>query len=125
LSNGTAKVVTPLATWQSSSPSIATVSSGGVVSGIGSGNADITATYQNVSGTARVAIVRPLFALNGTVTDGTSGGVLPNIRVEVTDGENAGRFDLTSGAGTYAIAALGRGAMSVTASAVIRPRHSR
>jgi hypothetical protein len=65
----------------------------------------IAATYQTVKGTATITIARRLFTLSGVVTDGTSGGVLPNIRIDVSDGENAGKSTLSDGAGTYAIGA--------------------
>ena len=41
--------------------------------------------------------------MNGAVTDGTSGGILPNIVLQVTDGANAGKSATTDATGTYAI----------------------
>ena len=59
--------------------------SAGIVTGIAAGEADITATFQNVAGRSHVTIGRTTYALSGTVTDGTSGGVLPGITLQVVD----------------------------------------
>src|SRR5581483_3891787 len=88
LSNNTSQTVTSQATWQSSNPPVATVTSGGLVIGVSAGNVDITATYQNVSGVAHLTVIRQTpvtYSVSGTVTDGTSHGVLPNIGVELAD----------------------------------------
>ena len=49
-SNGTTTDVTNLATWQSSAPTLATVSPSGLVTAAAEGGADITATYSGVRG---------------------------------------------------------------------------
>ena len=58
-SNGSTMDVTNLATWQSSSPAVATVSNAGVVSASSEGSIDAIATYQSVRGTLRVEVQRP------------------------------------------------------------------
>ena len=50
LSDGTTRDVTGLATWQSSNAAVATVSTSGLLRVLQLGAADITATYQTVSG---------------------------------------------------------------------------
>jgi Bacterial Ig-like domain (group 2) len=55
-SNGAATDVTNQATWQSSSPSIATISATGLLTAAAEGNVDINAMYQNVRGTLRVDV---------------------------------------------------------------------
>jgi len=59
LSTGTTSDVTQQATWQSSTPAVATVSSTGLVTAVAAGDADISATYQSVKGTMGVG-VRPV-----------------------------------------------------------------
>jgi hypothetical protein len=59
LSNGTTQIVTGQATWQSSNIIVATVSSGGLVTSAGDGEATITASYQGISGTMRVTVTLP------------------------------------------------------------------
>jgi uncharacterized protein YjdB len=56
LSDGTTQDVTSVAAWQSSDPSAATVSSTGVVTAMAAGTVDVTATYQNVTGTDEITI---------------------------------------------------------------------
>ena len=117
LSNGTSQAVTSQATWNSSNTSVATVSNTGLVTGVGVGIADITATYQGASGTAHASVVRAAYAVSGVVTDGTSGGVLPNINVQIVDSASAARSTLTDGAGNYSISGVSAGPATVTASA--------
>jgi Carboxypeptidase regulatory-like domain/Fibronectin type III domain len=58
------------------------------------------------------------FTLNGTVTDGTSGAVLPNSVVQVSEGLNAGKSATADSTGTYTIGGLVPGAFTLSASAV-------
>jgi hypothetical protein len=121
LSNGTTQNVTSQSRWTSSNISVATVDSTGVVMGVGAGEADVTATYQSLAGTSHVGIIRPApstFSIGGLVTDGTSGGVLPNIYVQATD--SAGKTDATRTGlgGMYSIGGLTQGTALITASAV-------
>ena len=56
LSNGTTQDVTSQATWQSSDPAVATISSGGVVTGMAAGNTLLTATYQSVTASDPITV---------------------------------------------------------------------
>jgi hypothetical protein len=56
LSDGTTKDVTAGATWNSSNPSLATVSSTGLVTVVGTGELDVRATYQNIVGTLHLFV---------------------------------------------------------------------
>lgn len=115
-SDATTQVVTSTATWRSSDASIATVSAAGLVSIVGNGSVDITATYQTQTGSVRITVSRPTFTVTGTVTDGTSRGVLPNIAVELSDLGGATRNTSTSGTGTYSFGSVSAGAYTLTAS---------
>jgi hypothetical protein len=118
LSGGATQNVTSQATWQSSNTSLATVNNAGVVTGVAPGDVDVTATYQSVAGRARLTIVPATFSLTGNVTDATSGGVLPNINMQITSGPNAGLSTKTDGTGAYSLTGVLAGAATVTASAV-------
>jgi hypothetical protein len=121
LSNGTTQSVTSQAGWQSSNTAVATVSNAGLVTAVSGGSADITATYQNVTGRLSTTIGKPAtqtFALSGTVTDGTSGGVLPNIDVQATDSTGKTQSTRTGSTGTYTIAGVAAGTVSVGVAAV-------
>jgi hypothetical protein len=56
MSDGTVRDVTNAATWESSNPLLAAVSSTGMVTVVGSGEVDVRATYQNVTGTLRLSV---------------------------------------------------------------------
>jgi len=58
-SNGNNVGCTSSATWQSSNTSVATVSTTGMVTAVAPGVADIRATYEGVSGAARVTVGTP------------------------------------------------------------------
>src|SRR5262249_10587182 len=79
LSNGASQAVTNQATWQSSDSSVVTVNGTGAVLGVGSGEADVTASYQGVTSRAHVTIASTVFTVSGTFRDGTSNGILPGI----------------------------------------------
>jgi hypothetical protein len=119
LSSGATQVVTTQAVWSSSNQSVATVTSAGVVAGVAAGEADVVATYQGASGRSHVTIVdrRSTFTLAGRLTDATSGGVLPNIAIEVTDAAGRRSSAVTTAAGTFSIGGLAGGAATVSASA--------
>ena len=59
LSNASTQDVTAQATWSSSDSSIASVNAGGLVAGVAPGDVSIAATYQRVSGTARITVPKP------------------------------------------------------------------
>src|SRR5262249_20068111 len=56
------------------------------------------------------------FTLSGTVTDGFSGGILPNVTVTVVDGPDAGASVRTDAAGRYAIAGIPAGTVTISVS---------
>jgi|SRR5215813_8380750 len=56
MSNGTTQDVTGLSAWSSSNTGAATVSSTGLVQGVGAGTTTVTATYLSVSGTDPITI---------------------------------------------------------------------
>jgi hypothetical protein len=57
LSDGTTQAITSGATWQSSNPSVITVSPSGVVTSVGYGEVDLTAGYSGVTGSEHLVIV--------------------------------------------------------------------
>ncbi len=57
------------------------------------------------------------YSVSGTVTDGTSGGVLPGISVSITDGANAGKSATTSSSGGYSIGSVSPGSLTMSFSA--------
>src|SRR5262245_54861733 len=120
-SNGTTSTVTAQATWSSSNTAVATVSSSAIVTGVGAGEADITATYQGVVGRSHLTIAQPeasTYTITGTVTDETSGGVLPNINVQAADSRQTSTSTVTDSSGSYSISGLAAGPVTIVASAL-------
>jgi hypothetical protein len=59
LVDGRTRVVTAEAAWQTSNAAIVSVDAAGVVTAIDPGDADVRATYQNVTGSTHVTIAKP------------------------------------------------------------------
>ena len=55
-SNGTSRVVTTEAAWRTSNGAVASVSATGLVTAVGNGQAEISATFEGVTGTFPVAV---------------------------------------------------------------------
>jgi hypothetical protein len=116
-SDNTTQSVTNAASWSSSNSSVASVSASGAVTGVAAGDADITATYQTLSGKARVTVVRPApgtFTISGTLRDGTSGGILPKVLVQAADSTGTTRSAVTDASGEYVISGVSPGLVTLT-----------
>ena len=121
LSTGTTSDVTQQATWQSSTPAVATVSSTGLVTAVAAGDADISATYQSVRGTMGVGVRPvpcPVSLSPATATFGPFGGAGS---VQVLVGAASCRWSARSDAPwlpfAFEPAASGSGIFSYTAPA--------
>ena len=64
----TTENVTNTATWESSNTGVATVNNAGLATGVGAGNADIRARFQNIQGSAPLAVTPAPLAANFVVT---------------------------------------------------------
>jgi len=58
--DGSTKPVTALATWHSTNSLIATVSTTGLATAVGTGSADVQATYQSITGSQTVSVGTPV-----------------------------------------------------------------
>ena len=111
-SDGTSAPVSQQASWRSSDTSIVNVTSTGLATFAGLGQADVTATFRTVTGSVRVIVTTapsPRFTLTGSVRDATTTGGVANVRVEVTDGADVGRATNTAVDGSFVLADLLRG----------------
>jgi hypothetical protein len=78
--NGTSQVVTNQATWQSSNPTVATVTTTGLVAALTYGTAIVTATFQGVNGTGTVSIALNMTGTwKGTATDSAGSAQLTSV----------------------------------------------
>ncbi len=106
-SDGSIRDVTSLASWESSAPPFATVSSTGAVTAVATGNTELRATYQNVVGTMRVAVTKTppeTFVLSGIVRDSSTHQPLAGVELHML-GDVAGRTT-TNAAGEYTLDGL-------------------
>lgn len=88
LSNSTTQNVTTLATWTSSVPAVALVSVTGLVTAMGPGQTDVTATYQGKSGTFVITVAVLPTRLVFTVQPSTTlagAPIAPAVRVSMQD----------------------------------------
>ena len=87
-------------TWSSTDTRVATVDAAGLVTSIGVGDAEVTATSSEVSGTAQLRVAG--FTLSGTVSDGRREGmVVPGAMVRLEDTEGS---TTTDDSGQYRLA---------------------
>ena len=87
LSDGTTVDVTTQATWESSNQNVVTVSSSGVVAGLGVGDSELSATYRGTRGTRRVSLEAP--PLTAFQRDYVEALFLGTGRLTPTDGNHA------------------------------------
>lgn len=77
-------------TWSSSSPSVATVSSSGVITGVAEGSATVTASVEGKSGSAAVAVrVPPALVLLTPASTGLLVGATQTLTLTVKDANGA------------------------------------
>lgn len=114
-SDSSIRDVTSLASWESSAPSIATVSSTGAVTVVGTGDVELRATYQNVVGTMRVAVTKTpspaTLVLTGVVRDSSTRLPLAGVGLQMV-GDSNGRTTTDQGGG-YALVGLPAGRIFV------------
>ena len=72
-SDGSTQNLTSLATWSSSSPTVATVNSGGLASGLSAGTTTISAGVSAVSGSTTLTVQAPLVVTTASLPGGTVG----------------------------------------------------
>ncbi len=119
--DGAMRDVTSDAKWESSNPTLATVSVGGLVTVMGAGDVELRATYQNVTGSMHVLVSQPpthAVALAGTVREvPPSQRTITGVRMDIVTGADAGKFGVTDAEGVYRFEGLSAGRLSLTATA--------
>jgi hypothetical protein len=115
LSDGSSRNVTAASAWVSSNTALATVSDAGLVTVLGTGDVDFRATYQTVAGSLRVAVSQTSFAVSGRVSPvyPNQPSYIPNVKVEIVTGANAGAFTYTAADGSYTIRGLSAGRLDM------------
>jgi Carboxypeptidase regulatory-like domain len=114
LSDGTTRDVTPLASWSSSDPSIATVTTGGMALILRAGRVELRATFESVTGALAMDVAIG-FTLSGrAVAVGGDSAPLAGVQVRITGGSSTSESTRTDASGRFAVADLA-GLVSVDA----------
>jgi hypothetical protein len=110
LSDGAKKDATSSVAWQSSEPSVATVSATGLLTTTGAGEAFLTATLQGVKGTAKLAVSQLVpppvsYEVSGVVheTAPTEAVLLSDVLVQVVGGQLDGHQVSTNANGVFVL----------------------
>src|SRR5690349_1668004 len=105
MSDGSRVDVTSTATWSSSDDNRATVSGGGLLTGVSEGAVTVTARYQSASGTAPLEIRAARRQVVVTVTESapTESQPVSDATVDIVGGVDAGRQATTAADGTAAL----------------------
>jgi Big-like domain-containing protein len=108
-SDNTSRDVTTASAWTTSNASLATVTSGGLVTAIGSGDVDVRAVYQGVTGILKMQVTGPAprFALFGLVQEvRPNNRAVSNVRIEIVSGPDAGASVNTDDSGVFRLSNL-------------------
>ena len=115
MSDSSTRDVTASATWATSNTAIAVVSVSGLVTVVSSGDVDVRATYQNVTGSMKLAVVQK-FALTGVVVEGAPAArPLAGVRLVITSGAESGTSVTTDATGVFRFGAITAGILSMDA----------
>ncbi len=99
MSDGSSQDVSSQAVWQSSDPSVATVSGTGLVTAIKSGNADISAAYRGQTGRVTVVVSAALYSVRVSNLSITALSTCDDVTQGLTNGEFAVRVRATTSNG--------------------------
>ena len=114
----TSRDVTSTAQWESSNTGIAQITAAGLMTVTGSGQVDVRATYQSVSGSITLIVTGPTPAPTVSVTGFVSEAppvsrVLEGVRITVTSGPDTGVFTMSNDTGIFRFPPLARGAITL------------
>ncbi len=122
MSDGSQRDVTTDAQWSTSNPDIATISSGGLLTVVRSGQVDVRATYQNVTGIMAMTVTAPppppsqLIIFSGTTTEAPPAAKpLGEVTIRITEGPAAGLSIVSDSEGRWGFTQFPSGRLSLEA----------
>jgi hypothetical protein len=124
LSDGTTRDVTSLSQWSVSAADLASISAGGVLTVLHSGDVEVRATFQSTSGAMHLTLTAPqpppagegMFILSGTVRDVTDNTkALAGVTVTLVAGPDAPKSVVTPDNGHFGFLPLHGGTFSLEA----------
>lgn len=115
MSDGSTRDVTSAAQWDSSNPALCQISSTGLLTAMHSGDVQVRASFQNVTGSATLALNVPLFSLAGSVSDAPpSSRLLEGVKITLTAGPNTDEFTYTDDRGSFNFYGLSAGSHTLS-----------
>lgn len=120
LSDGSSSDVTTISRWETSNSGLAAISTTGVLTALGSGQVEVRAIYQGVTGTMGLSVSVPsaptTFTVSGIAAEtAPASKPLAGVRVEITDGPDAGRSTTSDSNGAFRLDGLTKGVVAVLA----------
>jgi hypothetical protein len=122
MSDGSSQTVTNAATWESSNPAIATISSAGMLTVLANGSVDVRAMYQGVLGSLTVPLTRApdqnaRYTLSGLAREvSPEPRILGDVRITITEGPDAGMTVSSDAGGQFRFASVAGARVSLEAS---------
>src|SRR4051812_44449105 len=122
MSDGSSQNVTSAASWESSNPSIATISSSGMLSVLANGQVDARAMYQGVLGSVTLTLTRApdpaaRYTLSGIAREvSPAPRILGDVRITITEGPDAGITATSDAGGQFRFASVAGSRLSLEAS---------
>lgn len=120
LSDNTSRDVTTLAKWDTSNPALASISAAGVLTVLGSGQIEVRATYETMTGTLGLLVSAPprpdIFSISGVAIETPPvSKVLSGVVVKITAGADAGLSTTTDAGGLYRFSEIKPGPVTIEA----------
>jgi hypothetical protein len=122
LTDGTNQDITKNSLWTVSDNSVAAISSGGMLTVLHSGHVDVSATYQNVSGTLGMTVSAPqptgptTFALGGIAQETPpTQRPLGGVKITIVQGPDSGKSTTSDSFGMFRLSPLQAGVIGAEA----------
>jgi len=122
MSDGSSQNVTSGATWESSNPAMATISSAGLLTILANGQVDARALYQGVLGSVTLTLARMPDPEARYTLSGIAREVLPepriigDVRITISEGPDTGMIATSDAGGQFRFASISASTVSLEAS---------
>jgi hypothetical protein len=122
MSDSSSQTVTTGATWETSNPAIATISSSGLLTVLANGSVDVRAMYQGVLGSLTVPVTRApdpnaRYTLSGIAREvSPEPRILGDVRITITEGPDTGMAASSDAGGQFRFASVAGSRVSLEAS---------
>jgi hypothetical protein len=122
MSDGSSQTVTSSASWETTNPAIATISTSGLLTVLANGSVDVRAMYQGVLGSLTVPVTRApdpnaRYTLSGIAREvSPESRILGDVRITITEGPDTGTAVTSDAGGQFRFASVAGSRLSLEAS---------